>query len=558
MTATGHYQLADSTYVEPLVNAWSAWASLIAPLPAGLHLLHYQLPLLRSYVADPEQHARASADPMFVGAPFASVPPGRRAEMQQLLERSETRLAAQLALARAATDVANRLAEMRGETLEPLYDALPAELRGLVELVYDYHHRASLRTIEPLLYESHYYDESLQSLRLATLHADDDRRYFLNTPRLPQPDAVELPVPFRDAVVDDLFRLDVQPQPLDRIREMLGTDGDVTPFLAAAGGAPASPRWSGDAIRIRYFGHACVLAEWRGAAVLTDPLVGTKPAGGGIERYGFSDLPAFIDVAIVTHAHQDHFNLETLLRLRHRTGVLVVPRAMSYLYGDISLKLLAERLGFGNVVEAETLSRFELPDGEIVAVPFLGEHSDVGHSKSAYVVRMGRRQVLVAADSDCLDVGTYEQIRRILGRVDVAFLGMESVGAPMSFAYGTLFPRPIDRRIDESRRQHGCNSERGKRLLKALGTTTLFGYAMGLEPWLEFILGLGITEDSEQWRESERLLDWARLHGFAHAERLYARRELFLDPSNVPPEVALPEVAEPATPAPAPADEFAF
>ena len=50
--------------------------------------------------------------------------------------------------------------------LTPLYQELPAALAGLVELAYDTNNQASLRFIEPLIYESAAYTEARQSVQL--------------------------------------------------------------------------------------------------------------------------------------------------------------------------------------------------------------------------------------------------------------------------------------------------------------------------------------------------------------------------------------------------------
>jgi len=250
---------------------------------------------------------------------------------------------------------------------------------------------------------------------------------------------------------------------------------------------------------------------------------------GGLERFSFRDLPEEIDYALITHNHQDHNNLETLLRLRHRIKCLVAPRSSNMLYGDISLKLLAHRIGFRNVSEMDVLDSLPLPDGEITAVPFLGEHADLAHGKTGYVIRLGRRGLLIGADSDCLDKQIYENVRRCIGRVDTVFLGTESVGAPLSWTYGPLLPRKPSLQEDESRRQHGCDARRAIDILEALGASRLYNYGMGLEPWLEHILGLGLTENSPQWMESEKLLAQARRRGFVAAERLYGKAEVILE-----------------------------
>src|SRR6185369_15110616 len=114
--------------------------------------------------------------------------------------------------------------------------------------------------------------------------------------------------------------------------------------------------------------------------------------------------------------------------------------------------------------------------------PFMGEHGDLGHGKTGYVVRAGREQMLFAADSDCLDRRTYEHLRKFLGPVQSVFLGTECVGAPLSWSYGPLFLRKPLHAQDQSRRQRGSDSVAGLNILDALGSKRFYNYGMGQEP----------------------------------------------------------------------------
>lgn len=543
------YRLAESTLVEPLVNCWSAWSFLIAPVPASLHLLQYQLPLLQSYLDDPAFHVAASRDLSLAGGAFINVSPDREAEVAALLESTKTDLRHNIELAQSLLDFQSWLASnAKGGSLAPYYQKIPQSLRGCIELVYDYLNRPSLRLFENLLYRSQYYNSPFQSLRLSRLDRDDSRPFFLNTPRLMEEDQIDWRAPFDAPRVDQLFMLDTQAQPLDSICQILELNGPsrerLLPMLTEK--PPTSPeKWKEDSVRIRYFGHACLLIESQGVSVLTDPLVAVIPVKGGLERFSYGDLPEEIDYALVTHNHIDHNSLETLLRLRHRIKCLVVPRSFGILYGDISLKSLAHRIGFGNVIEMNALESLQLPDGEIIAVPFLGEHSDLAHGKTGYVIRLGKRQLLIGADSDCLDKQIYENLRRCIGRVDTVFLGTESVGAPMSWINGPLLPQRPSHEDDESRRQHGCDARRAIDILEALGASRVYNYAMGLEPWLEYLLGLGLDQESPQWQESEKLLAQARARGFLEAERFYGKREIVLERAGYAEESFLPVTVTP-------------
>jgi len=137
--------------------------------------------------------------------------------------------------------------------------------------------------------------------------------------------------------------------------------------------------------------------------------------------------------------------------------------------------------------------------------------------------------MLFAADSDCLDQEMYRHIRRVLGPIQTVFLGMECVGAPLTWTGGSLLPRPPKHRISQSRRYKGCDSKRGLSLLEAVGAERLYVYAMGLEPWLEFLLGLAYTADATQIKEAQRFLRLARENGLPEARLLSGKQELYLN-----------------------------
>ena len=81
---------------------------------------------------------------------------------------------------------------------------VPDILKGYVELVYDLNNNPSFRVVEPLLYQSRYYDRSAQSLMLSVLTADE-RPFVLSTPRLETDSLYHLRIPFDDERVDELL-----------------------------------------------------------------------------------------------------------------------------------------------------------------------------------------------------------------------------------------------------------------------------------------------------------------------------------------------------------------
>jgi L-ascorbate metabolism protein UlaG (beta-lactamase superfamily) len=536
------YRLHDSTVAEPLVNRWEGWAQLLPPVPASLHLREYQIKLLKSYLADPQVHSDLCANPKLRSGPFVDISPARAGEVAEFLKQTEEKLAANLKLAQVTMDFQNYLVgEAKGQSLDPYYERLPNELRGYVELTYDYYHRPAVRFFEGLLYESPYYRSDVQSFRIFRQAQDNSRSFIMSTPRLRESNQIEWEATFNDATVDEFFGLNTTPQPLGHIRELLGVspanDELLLSLLSEKPAVVPPETWNGPDARVRYFGHACALVEWKGVSILTDPYLGVWPVSGGIDRLSYDDLPEKIDYVLITHNHHDHFCLETLLRLRHKIGCLVVPRTSGFFYGDVSLKLLAQKIGFKNVVELDCMQSIPLHDGEIVGIPFLGEHGDLPHSKLGYVIRTGARQMMFAADSDCLDERMYENVRRSLGPIHTVFLGMECVGAPLSWGCGPFFPVPLDRTCDQTRRYKGSDSLRGQKILAAVEAQRLYIYAMGMEPWFEHLLGLAYQEDAEQLAESSKLLNVVREAGFQSAERLFGKREIILPATSEYDEV---------------------
>jgi len=526
------YRLAPATVVEPLINRWAVWSDLISPGPYSMHMANYQLPTLASYLQNPDVHLKASRNPKLIGGPFVDVPKERRGEVEALLEETRREQADNVAFAQALTQCYEALSrEAKGQSLEPYYPQVPGPLRGYVELLYDYYNHPIVRLMEPLLYRSPYMKRSLQSLRIFQPARDDSRPFFLSTPRLPQEGDVSWRIPFADPALDQFFALDREGRPLGEIAELLGLSADradvLLPFLTEEP-LPAAEPWDGDRPRIRYLGHACVLVEWKGVSIMTDPWVGVMPREGGLERITFADLPERIDYALITHGHHDHFVVETLLRLRHRIGTLVVPRSFGLFHADVSLKHAAREIGFHDVVEVDTLDSIPLPDGEILSVPFFGEHADLAHAKSAYVVRCGTERILFAADANCIEPETYAHVQRSLGDVQTVFLGMECVGAPLSWLYGALLPSRLTNAYDKSRRTKGSDAPAALALLEKVRAQRVYIYALGGEPWLNYSMGLGLDEDSQQLKEAAKVLAAAPSLGLADAARPFGRMEMSL------------------------------
>jgi len=520
--------LRPNIQVEPLVDAWYAWAHLIPPATAARNLTERHIKIMDSYLAEPDLHAEAVSNPAMLGGPFIDYGGKRVDEIAQLRAETIDKRQMLLELSEALKALSGLLAsEAKGLSLQPLYQRLPAPLRGRVELVYDINSNASFRLLESLLYESVYYNPDGQSLLLSEI-TGDDRPFALSTPRLETPDTLHLRTTFADPSVDRLFQMKTTPRKLGEALEMLGNASasqDMLTRLFTTEPSPPYDAYTGTGVRWRYFGHACILVETHGVSMLIDPVL-SYTYEAGISRYTYNDLPDHIDYVLITHNHQDHVLFETLLQLRHKVGQIVVPRGGGGSFQDPSLKQVLQRTGFKNVRELDELETIEDHGMRITGVPFFGEHADLDiRTKLAYVVQTDRYALMFAADSCNIDPHLYHHVVEKVGRIDVLFVGMECDGAPLSWLYGPLLLKPADRLADQSRRLSGSNYEQAKSLVASLGCKEVYVYAMGLEPWLRHFTSITYTDQSRPIVDSDRLIADCISQGLV-AERLFGEKEI--------------------------------
>ncbi len=523
--------LRPNVQVEPLFDSWYAWPHLIPPVTAARNVTERHLKIMDSYLAAPAVHAAAVANPKMLGGPFIDYKGERTEEIAELRERTKSGRADLIELSAAIQSLDNLLrAHARGFSLHPLYAQVPHILKGYVELVYDLNNNASFRLLEPLLYRSKYFDRSAQSVALSAIDGDD-RPFVLSTPRLPSDDTIDLPRPFSDESIDWLFRLKQSPEPWSRIRENLDVpdcQADLLrSFFTEERPAPYE-KYSGKGMRWRYFGHACILLESAGVSILFDPVL-SYTYESDISRYTYADLPDRIDFVVITHNHQDHILLETLLQIRHRVQTFVVPFSTGGSMQDPSVKLMLEAIGCKNVVEMRPLDALQFKGGSITALPFFGEHADLDiQAKLGYLIRMGRHSLLFLADSCNIEPMLYQHLRAEIGEVDALFLGMECDGAPLSWLYGPLLTRPFERAMDASRRLTGSNYEQALDIVNRFSCREVYVYAMGQEPWLNYVMSIKYTEQSRPIVDSNRLIRDCQARGLC-AERLFGEKEILLE-----------------------------
>jgi L-ascorbate metabolism protein UlaG (beta-lactamase superfamily) len=512
------------------VNRWPANEQLVPPIQFALNAKHKHLELLRSYLDSPVEHHKAAHTEDLIGGPWVDVPPSRANEVQALVDELERGPSSILELADEVTALDKLLDEAKGASMAPLYERIPARLRGYVELVYDHRNNPSMRFIEPLIYRSSLYRRDLQAVGLELLQGDA-RPFQDTTPLLDTPARFDLRRPFDDDALTALFASRRTPQTFGELCERLGIasahlDRFRTYFTPEA--PRVMERFLGPGVRIRYFGHACVLFETRDTSILTDPLIGYE-CPTGASRFTHADLPRTIDYVVLTHFHKDHTDVETLLQLRPMVGSIVIPKNLGGALHDPSFKLMLNALGFRHVIEIEALESLEVPGGSITALPFLGEHADLDiRARAAHLIRLAGYSMLCAADSDNIEPEMYRLLHKEMDDFDVLFLGMECVGAPMSVTYRAYMLRSVSRRFDQQRRTTGSNFAKAQKIVEEFRIKRVYVYAMGLEPWLGHILPvIGDGRDALGVQESDRLIKHCVDRGLI-AGRPYCRAEIEL------------------------------
>ena len=273
-------------------------------------------------------HVAALKNPAMLGGPFIDHDPSRADEIKVLVDRTLREHAHMLKFAAAVQELDKLLAtEAAGSSLEPLYQKVPEVLKGYVELLYDLNNQPSMRFIEGLLYKSEYYNTAAQSIELS-IRNGNSRSFASASSVCTARGHLRLNIPFNYEGFDELFRMKYVPQPYGYIKDLLhirDEEDEVFRSFFTEEIPPTCVGYAGADVRIRYFGHACLLLESKETSILCDPVISYKQDIGR-DDYTYTDLPDSIDYALITHNHQDHGMFETLLQRRHKIKHVIVPK----------------------------------------------------------------------------------------------------------------------------------------------------------------------------------------------------------------------------------------
>jgi hypothetical protein len=107
----------------------------------------------------------------------------------------------------------------------------------------------------------------------------------------------------------------------------------------------------------------------------------------------------------------------------------------------------------------------------------------------------------------------------------------------MSWLYGPLLSKPLDRKMDQSRRFSGSDYDKCRRIVERFNCKEIYVYALGQEPWLTYALSLKYTEESNPIIHSNKLVQDCTGRGLV-AERLFGIKELLYEETAGPQERA--------------------
>lgn len=524
--------LKEDAYFEPLINHWFAWSYLIPPVQAARYIATRHKRTMSSFVKNSQLHIMAARESVLSGGDFLDAREDQVDDIQALITEIEERRADIVALSDAVKDLDELIRKhTSGESIEYLYARVPGPLKGYVEIFMDMNHNPSYRLLEALLYRSKYYQPSLQSVSFGLISRVKQRPFCFSTPRLPDENHLQLNMDFNSPGLTTLLRSRVEGVPrqtIDTVFASFEHRGGLD-YRELFTDTPPSHRYTPveGGLRIRFLGHASFLLETTDICVLMDPVVAVRGEAYKDEVFSYSELPVKLDYICITHNHQDHYNLETLLQLRHKTGKLILPINNGGTLPDPSMKLIARQLGF-EVIEADDFDEIPIPGGKLTSIPFLGEHGDLNvRSKTVWFVELKGKKLFFGADATNYDPCMYQHVQKIVGDVDVLAIGMECVGAPYTWLYGALNTKVVSKNIMNSRRLNGANAEQAYHMVDTFNAKQVYLYAMGMEPWYKYFMGVDYNENSEQIVQSDRMIRYCAEKSIP-CERLVGKKTIYL------------------------------
>ncbi|KAG1714136.1 N-acyl-phosphatidylethanolamine-hydrolyzing phospholipase D [Nymphon striatum] len=202
-----------------------------------------------------------------------------------------------------------------------------------------------------------------------------------------------------------------------------------------------------DGIQITWLGHACVLVQFEGISILTDPIFSDRASPFqiiGPKRFRdppctVGDLPK-IDAVLISHNHYDHLDLNTVTLLDKRFG------------GDLrwfvplGLSAWMENIGCTNVVELDWWEENYIPEFSDISVVFTpsqhwSKRTPTDDNKSlwgSWTVLSPKYKFFYAGDTGYCPV--FKEIGHIYGPFDLAAIPIGAYEPRWMMKYNHIDP----------------------------------------------------------------------------------------------------------------------
>jgi L-ascorbate metabolism protein UlaG (beta-lactamase superfamily) len=258
---------------------------------------------------------------------------------------------------------------------------------------------------------------------------------------------------------------------------------------------PSPLSWKNDKITAAWLGHATVLINFHGINIITDPVLFSRVGAslgvgtlGPLRRQACAlrprQLPR-IDLALLSHAHLDHFDLPSLNALPGKAKA-VTARNTRDLFADTRIRSAVE-LGWGDKTVVET----EQGDLEIEAfeVRHWGARwrHDTQRGYNGYILRRDGKQIIFGGDTALSD-----GFKAIRGKGPFEFACMP-IGAYNPFVHAHCTPEQALQMANEAGAEH---------ILPMHFYTFRFGRELCTEPIERLNAALGSNTDRLGWREA--------------------------------------------------------
>lgn len=226
-------------------------------------------------------------------------------------------------------------------------------------------------------------------------------------------------------------------QVLTRLMDLLNAHGCLSPSASPPDPAPwlAHTR-DGDLVHL---GHATILYRQRDTFLLFDPWLMPWFAESAVASPWASLLPRPAAI-VLTHEHDDHLDLRTLLHMPKDVPV-IVPSNREHRPLNYDYRRLLGALGFDQVIELAHGEAWAFDGGRLVAIPFLGEDPcDLQIPRNCYLLTDRGHNTLVLADSgptnsgrSALSEGIIDHVVRQYGPVAIVFASHQQIRAVRAY-----------------------------------------------------------------------------------------------------------------------------